>query len=135
MNWLIAEDETDIRNLVKMMITVWGHNPLVFENGQKVWDYLDRVERGETTEPVPEFVMMDIRMPGKRGNELALRMRSISAFDRVPIVLMTAFALSEDEIAQMQRDYAVDYIINKPLPDFDQLRILLHNIIQQKQAS
>jgi DNA-binding response OmpR family regulator len=135
LNWLIAEDETDIRNLVKMMITVWGHNPLVFENGQKVWDYLDRVERGETTEPVPEFVMMDIRMPGKRGNELALRMRSISAFDRVPIVLMTAFALSEDEIAQMQRDYAVDYIINKPLPDFDQLRILLHNIIQQKQAS
>jgi DNA-binding response OmpR family regulator len=129
---LIAEDETDIRNLVKMMITVWGHNPLVFENGQRVWDYLDQVERGESKEPVPEFVMMDIRMPGKRGNELALRMRSIDAFKRVPIVLMTAFALSEDEMTQMQHDYAVDYIINKPLPDFDQLRILLHNIIQQK---
>jgi DNA-binding response OmpR family regulator len=136
LNWLIAEDETDIRNLVKMMITVWGHNPLVFENGQRVWDYLDRVEGGEMAEPVPEFVLMDIRMPGKRGNELALRMRSIDAFKRVPIVLMTAFALSEDEMAQMQQDYAVDYIINKPLPDFDQLRILLHNIIQQKaQAS
>lgn len=132
MNWLIAEDETDIRNLVKMMITVWGHNPLVFENGQRVWDYLDQVERGEPTGPVPEFVLMDIRMPGKRGNELALRMRSLDAFKRVPIVLMTAFALSEDEMSQMQHDYAVDYIINKPLPDFDQLRILLHNIIQQK---
>jgi CheY-like chemotaxis protein len=132
LNWLIAEDETDIRNLVKMMITVWGHNPLVFENGQRVWDYLDRVESGEMNEPVPEFVLMDIRMPGKRGNELALRMRSIEPFKRVPIVLMTAFALSEDEIAHMQQEYAVDYIINKPLPDFDQLRILLHNIIQQK---
>jgi CheY-like chemotaxis protein len=135
LNWLIAEDETDIRNLVKMMITVWGHNPLVFENGQRVWDYLDRVESGEMNEPVPEFVLMDIRMPGKRGNELALRMRSIEPFKRVPIVLMTAFALSEDEIAHMQQEYAVDYIINKPLPDFDQLRILLHNIQQKAQAN
>ncbi len=135
MNWLIAEDETDIRNLVKMMCTVWGHNPLVFENGQRVWDYLDQVEQGEGSEPVPEFVLMDIRMPGKRGNEIALRMRSIEPFKQVPIVLMTAFALTEDEMTQMRNDYAVDHIINKPLPDFDQLRILLHNIIQQKQQA
>src|SRR5690606_41520930 len=99
-----------------MMCTVWGHNPLVFENGQRVWDYLDQVEQGEGSEPVPEFVLMDIRMPGKRGNEIALRMRSIEPFKQVPIVLMTAFALTEDEMTQMRNDYAVDHIINKPLP-------------------
>ena len=29
----------------------------------------------------------------------------------------------------------VDKILNKPLPDFDQLRTILHNIVDEKQAS
>lgn len=49
MNWLIAEDEADIRNLVGIMCTVWGHTPITFESGQKVWEWLDQVEAGDIT--------------------------------------------------------------------------------------
>ncbi|MBC8100213.1 MAG: response regulator [Armatimonadetes bacterium] len=132
MNWLIAEDEADIRNLVTMMCTVWGHTPITFENGQKVWDWMDKIEAGELKGPLPELALMDIRMPGKRGNELALRMRSVDALKNVPIVLMTAFALGEEEINRMKVDFGIDHIINKPLPDFDKLRTTLHDIIKRK---
>ena len=53
MTWLIAEDEADIRNLVAMMCQAWGHTPLTFENGQKVWDWLDTVEAASTDGDAP----------------------------------------------------------------------------------
>lgn len=134
MNWLIAEDEADIRNLVTMMCTVWGHTPMTFENGQKVWDWMDRIESGQAVD-VPDFALMDIRMPGRRGSEIAVRMRSIDKLKGIPIVLMTAFALADDEIQRIKNDYGVDHVINKPLPDFDKLRAVLHDIIEKKKAS
>lgn len=132
MNWLIAEDEADIRNLMSMMCTVWGHTPIIFESGLKVWEWMDKLEAGQNVGPMPEFVLMDIRMPGKRGVDLAARMRTIPVLQNVPIVLMTAFALSDEEITRIREEYGVDYVINKPLPDFDKLRILLHDIIAHK---
>ncbi len=131
LTWLIAEDEADIRNLLDMMCQVWGHQTITFENGQKVWDWLDKVE--EAAEPqVPELVLMDIRMPGKKGNEIATRMRQVDKFSKTPIVLMTAFALTERERTEMMSENGVDHILNKPLPDFEQLRSILHRIVDNK---
>jgi CheY-like chemotaxis protein len=130
--WLVAEDEADIRLLVATMIQVWGHKPVTFENGQKVWDWLDSVERGEHDDSIPEFVLMDIRMPGKKGNEVAQRMRTVPQLAHTPIVLMTAYALNDAERREMMSEGGVDIIIGKPLPDFEQLRQTLHNLIDQK---
>ena len=47
-----------------------------FENGQKVWDWLDTIEK-DAQSALPELILMDIRMPGKKGNELAKRMRTL----------------------------------------------------------
>lgn len=135
MNWLIAEDEADIRNLVGIMCTVWGHTPLAFESGQKVWDWLDQVESGAVSTGLPEFALMDIRMPGRRGSELAERIRTIEPIRNIPIVLMTAFVLGDEEIDRLKRENGVDHVINKPLPDFDALGITLHDIIKKKQES
>ena len=96
MTWLIAEDEADIRNLIALMCQAWGHVPMTFENGQKVWDWLDLVEQGKQAQ-LPELILMDIRMPGKKGNEIAHRMRTIAQFQPIPIVLMTAYTLNERE--------------------------------------
>jgi CheY-like chemotaxis protein len=131
LTWLIAEDEADIRNLIAMMCQAWGHNPMTFENGQRVWEWLDTIEHNGSTE-LPELILMDIRMPGKKGNELAQRMRTIPMFQDTPIVLMTAFSLNERERRDIMMSDGVDHIMNKPLPDFDQMRNLLHNIVAQK---
>lgn len=131
MIWMIAEDEADIRNLVAMMAQAWGHEPLTFETGQRAWDFLDAVEAGEYTGKLPEFALMDIRMPGKKGNEIAHRIRTISSIQHIPIVLMTAFSLSDDEQSAMLTNGA-DRIIPKPLPDFMQLQAILNKVIEDK---
>jgi len=135
MNWLIVEDEADIRNLVAMMAQVWGHNPITFDSGQKTWEWLDSIEAGQYSGDMPDFALMDIRMPGKRGNEIAQRIRQVDAVSHIPIVLMTAFVLSEEEIDNMRETYGVDFVINKPLPDFDQLKKVLDNVIAEKNNS
>lgn len=132
LTWLIAEDEADIRNLVAMMCQVWGHTTMTFENGQKVWDWLDTVESGTYNGQLPEFALMDIRMPGKKGNEIASRMRSMPALNDMPIVLMTAFTLNEQERDSLLAESGVDQVIGKPLPDFEELRVLLHDVKRVK---
>ena len=134
MAWLIAEDEPDIRNLIALMCQAWGHIPMTFENGQKVWDWLDGLEQGKQAQ-LPELILMDIRMPGKKGNEIAHRMRSFTQLQHIPVVLMTAYTLNERERQEMMVNDGVDKILNKPLPDFDQLRTILHNTVDEKQAS
>ena len=135
MTWLIADDEGDILNLVAMMCRLWGHNPLTFNSGEKVWEWLDKVEAGEYKEPLPGLALLDIRMPGKKGNELAHRIRRMPALQHVPIVLMTAFSLSDADVFSMAQNDGVDYIIYKPLPAPDELRKMLDNVIQSKEAS
>lgn len=132
MHWMIVEDEADIRVLVSTMASIWGHTTLQFESGGKAWEWLDTVVDGTNTKPLPEFALMDIRMPGKRGDEVAQRLREIPQFANVPIVLMTAFVLTDDERRNMLEVSRVDAIINKPLPDFMQLREILHGVIDKK---
>lgn len=134
MNWLIAEDEADIRNLVATMAQVWGHQTLIFESGGKAWEFLDAVEAGSNNKPLPEFALMDIRMPGKRGDEVAKRIRTVAPLKHIPVVLMTAFVMSDDEREDMIEYSGVDMIINKPLPNFNDLKTLLEGIIAKKQA-
>lgn len=129
---MIAEDEMDIRNLVATMAQAWGHTTIVFESGTKAWEFLDAVENGDDKQ-IPEFALMDIRMPGPRGDEVAKRIRSIDATAHIPIVLMTAFALSEDEMRDLKQETGVDHVINKPLPDFMDLKTILDGIIAEKQ--
>ncbi len=135
MIWLIAEDETDIRNLLLIVMQAWGYKVLAFETGQKVWDWLDAVEGGTYTGELPELALLDIRMPGKRGNECANRMRSLAALQNLPIALMTAYSLNEAERQAFMKNDGVDAIVNKPLPPFDELKPLLESIIQKKRSS
>ncbi|MCA9883285.1 MAG: response regulator [Anaerolineae bacterium] len=133
MNWLIAEDEPDIRNLVAMMCQVWGHQPMPFESGQKAWDWLDKVESGDYSDVLPEFAIMDIRMPGYRGDQVAERIRKTDSLKNIPIMLMTAFVLTDEERAEMMEKAGVDIIINKPLPDFADLKSIIDGVIEKRQ--
>lgn len=132
MHWMIVEDEADIRMLVSTMAGMWGHTVVQYESGGKAWEWLETVVDGTNTKPLPEFALMDIRMPGKRGDEVAARLREIPQFANIPIVLMTAFVLTDEERRSMIEVSRVDAIINKPLPDFMQLKEILHKVIDKK---
>lgn len=131
MHWLIAEDEADIRNLVMTMAQVWGHTTITFESGAKAWEWLDQVEAGKVDQ-LPQFALMDIRMPGYKGTDVAKRIRQTPGLENIPIVLMTAFAMNDDEMREMKDEVGVDHIMNKPLPDFMELKVMLERVIAEK---
>jgi CheY-like chemotaxis protein len=129
MSWLIAEDEADIRQLVTFLFNMWGRDPLVFPDGHSTWRWLDEVEQG-TVSDLPELALMDIRMPGHTGDELAARIRSIEALKHIPVVLMTAFTLTDEEIDALIERTGISQVIAKPLPSMDDLHHILSRIKQ-----
>ena len=131
--WLLVEDEADIRNVVKVMFQVWGHTAVDFSNGNDAFDYLDKVDSDDVDKSkLPELALMDIRMPGPNGNEIANRIRQSSVLGHIPIILMTAFQLSEAQQNKFKDDDGVDHIVFKPLPDFDKFHGVLNSVIAKR---
>ena len=93
---------------------------------------LTSFESGEYHGELPDFALLDIRMPGYRGDEVSERLRSIPELQHIPIVLMTAFVMTDEEKMNMMNETGVDDIINKPLPEFQELHGILHSIIEHK---
>ncbi len=132
--WLVVEDDDDIRNIVKVLFMTWGHEPVEFRDGHRAFKWLDDIEAGRVSGTLPELALMDIRMPGPRGNEIARRMRSMEQFRNIPIVLMTAFKLEADESQRFIDQDGVDRVIHKPLPDLFELKQMLDDLYAQKSS-
>jgi two-component system OmpR family response regulator len=130
--WLVVEDEIDIRNIIKVLFEAWGRGALEFRDGNETYRWLDAVESGNYDGELPDLALLDIRMPGHFGNEIAHRMRNIEGLQHIPIVLMTAFSLTDTERQSMMKDDGVDHIINKPLPDMMELKMILDKIYAKK---
>lgn len=131
--WLLVEDEVDIRNIVKVMFQVWGHSIIEFSNGTDAFKFLDAVQAGTYSGDLPAFALMDIRMPGPNGNETARKIRQTEPIKNIPVILMTAFQLTENEQQDYKTNFGVDKIIFKPLPDFDVLHQIIHETIALKE--
>jgi CheY-like chemotaxis protein len=121
----LVEDDADIRTVVSIMMTFWGEQPLAFPDGFTAWAWLDSVENGAFTGELPDLALMDIRMPGYRGDQLAARIRQVEALRHIPIVLMTAFSLTSDEKRDIIDRGGIDHLIHKPL-DMEELRTTLY---------
>jgi DNA-binding response OmpR family regulator len=83
----IADDETNIRNLVKTFLENDGHTVVAFENGDLLLEEFNKKEC--------DLIILDIMMPGSDGFEICTNIRQKSI---VPIIMLTA------------RDSDIDYI-------------------------
>lgn len=134
MTWLLVEDDNDIRNVVAVMMSVWGEKPLPFPDGGAAWQWLDKVADGSVSSDLPDLALMDIRMPGYTGDKVAARIRQIPAIKDIPIILMTAFSLTDSEIKEMLDQNGIDHLINKPLPDMEVFRTTLYQVRDERKA-
>jgi CheY-like chemotaxis protein len=127
--WLIAEDDPIFRSILSALTTLWDINAVILEDGFQVWAWLDKVEAVQIRPPLPEVALLDIRMAGHSGPEIGSRMRHIPALAAMPILIMTAYRLSETEKAEIYRDVQPAYLIEKPIPSPDQLRDMIEDAI------
>ncbi len=104
---LVAEDNATNQKLVTTMLEQLGHSVVVAPNG------LEAVTR--TGDERFDIVLMDVQMPEMGGLEatLAIRMREESTGVHVPIVAMTAHAMSGDRERCIEA--GMDGYLSKPL--------------------
>lgn len=75
----IADDESNIRNLIKGFLNKEGYTVEDFRNGEEL---LERYRKKEA-----DLVILDVMMPGRDGFSITEELRAIS---KVPIILLTA---------------------------------------------
>lgn len=74
-----ADDEKNIRNLIKSFLEKEGYIVEIFENGDKLYEAFNKKNA--------DMVILDITMPGSDGFSICNKLRQIS---NVPIIMLTA---------------------------------------------
>jgi CheY-like chemotaxis protein len=131
---LLVEDDPDIRTVVAVMMQLWGETALALPDGNAAWKWLDSVDGGAASD-LPELALMDIRMPGHTGDQIAARIRQTEKIKNIPIILMTAFSLTDAEVTTMKEKVGIDHLIKKPLPDMDDFKNTLYRVRDEKRKT
>lgn len=103
-NILVADDEPDMRALLTDLLEEAGHHVIQAENGQVA------VQRAQ--QDGLDLVLLDVLMPMMDGIQVLRRLRNDPATRSLPVILLTAFSLSEDETEIL--DSPNTYHVTKP---------------------
>jgi two-component system, cell cycle response regulator DivK len=87
---LVIEDQEDNRRILRDLLTSAGYEPIEAVTGE------DGVALAETHRP--DLILMDIQLPGLDGYEATRRIKANPALRQIPIIAVTSYALSGDEV-------------------------------------
>jgi two-component system alkaline phosphatase synthesis response regulator PhoP len=121
---LVAEDETDIRELVAFsLITIGGFNVVKAKNGAEAVKLAQK--------EIPDLILMDVRMPQMTGYEACAALKEIPETKDIPVVFLSAKG-QEQEIQTGMNVGAVEYILKPFAPDVltNQVREILQRLDQ-----
>lgn len=107
---LIAEDEKDIRELVKFSLTFAGFEVVTVVNGHEL------VETVKAMQVKPNLIMSDVRMPQMTGYEACAAIKAIPELASIPFVFLSAKG-QESEIQTGLNSGAHEYILKPFAPD------------------
>jgi signal transduction histidine kinase/CheY-like chemotaxis protein len=102
---LIADDNETSGRTLSDYLSSRGHQVTIAYNGMEAID--------RTREIRPDLILMDIQMPGMDGLEAIRRIREDKNFSQVPIIAITALAMTDDRNRCLAAG-ATDYL-SKPL--------------------
>ena len=124
---LIAEDEPDIRELVKFTLEFGGYEVVVTKNGQEA------AERAPDV--MPDLIMMDVRMPKMTGYQACAAMKANPKIRHIPVIFLSAKG-QEQEVETGMSVGAEAYIL-KPFAPEELLRRLteIQKNIEEKENS
>jgi PAS domain S-box-containing protein len=105
---LIVEDNVDAAESLAMLLDLLGHQVRVAHDGLAALELV--------TKRVPDFMLVDIGLPGMDGYEIARRIRRQPALQHVVLVALTGYGRDEDRVAA--RAAGFDHHLVKPIePD------------------
>lgn len=107
----VTEDEADILELVRLKLETAGYTTRGFTRAH---DLLDRLRQ-----ELPELILLDLMLPDLDGLEACRRIKSNPAWEKIPIVMLTARSDIEDRVRGLE--FGADDYITKP---FDSKELL-----------
>ena len=118
MRILLVDDERDMRDTMKVLLQMQGHDVELASNGQ------EGVEKACAS--VPDVVFMDMKMPVMDGLAATRMLRAGATTSNVPIICISAYLAQED-----WRDKALqagcNECLSKPV-DLGRLGLVLSHI-------
>src|ERR1051326_7126463 len=102
MKILVSDLNLVFQNVLQAMLTNWGYEVIVANNGEEAWQCL-RAENG------PRLAILDWRMPGMDGVEVCRRVRAEGPLNYVYLLILTTKTQSEDLAAALEGG-ADDYV-------------------------
>ncbi|MFW5691026.1 MAG: response regulator [Chloroflexota bacterium] len=111
---LIAEDNPDILENMREVVSLSGHDVLTASNGS---DALELARQHQ-----PDAILSDVLMPGLNGFELLQALRGDTLTRTIPVVLVSARV---DESALIQGvELGADAYLTKPFTNDDLVNVL-----------
>jgi CheY-like chemotaxis protein len=110
---LVVEDNAEGREILRVLLEVWGHQVEVAENG------LQAVQKGLSWRP--EIALIDIGLPIMDGYQVARQLRATFQ-DNILLIALTGYCQPEDRRRACEAGF--DVHLSKPA-DLDELSRLL----------
>lgn len=120
---LIADDQAGQRAVLDMLLSLDGYLVVAKEDGRETLEYLK--------ENTPSLVILDVNMPHVNGIEICARIKRISRFNTVPVIILTS-AKDENTLTSAKMAKA-DMVISKPLEGKD-FRATVKELLDKAQA-
>jgi diguanylate cyclase (GGDEF)-like protein len=121
---LIVDDDPDILRVVEVNLRLHGYEVLCASSGAEA---LAAIENKR-----PHLALVDLMMPGMDGLELTRRLRADPMVTALPIIMLTAKALTSDKVAGLAAG-ADDYIV-KPF-DTSELLARVRSALRRNQEA
>jgi len=102
---LVVEDDIDSARSLTWILRDMGHDVEYAINGYVAVDMAAKNH--------PEFVFLDLALPGMNGFEVCRRLRRTPGLERTRVIAVTAY--SQEEYRQRSKDAGCDGYIVKPL--------------------
>lgn len=112
---LVADDETEIRQLLHLYLEKDGYEVIEAENGDKAYELIQSNDIS--------MAVLDIMMPGLNGYQLVQKIRKDS---NIPIIMISAKGQDEDKILGL--DLGADDYIAKPFNPLEAMARINSNI-------
>ena len=101
---LVVDDDVDGADTLAALLELVGHRTAVVRNGSEV------VEAARRT--MPDLILMDIKLPGLSGYEVARLIKEDALLNRIGLVAVTGW--DGDAVRSKAREAGFDAFLLKP---------------------
>lgn len=133
-HWVvIVDDEIAIRLAVGDYLFDQGYKVTACADANAMLHVASTPPSDDSLPIVPDAIISDIRMPGTNGLQLLQIIRQDERLERVPVILLTAKAMTQDRIAGYKA--GADVYLPKPFDPEELLSIVDNCILRRKQMT